>query len=150
MGKVCVFDLDGTISLCDHRLKYISGGKRDWDGFYKACVDDEPNWPVIRTLHALYQAGHRIVIISGRSDEVRTETLEWLSLYGIHTEGLYMRPDKNYEPDDQLKAKLMLDAQKEMNFKPEDVLCIFDDRNKVVNMWRKSGYTCFQVRDGDY
>lgn len=150
MGKVAVFDLDGTISLCDHRLHYISGDKRDWSGFYKACTKDEVNWPVYWVLQALHTQGRKIVFLSGRSDEVRTETIEWLNNHGIPFDGLYMRPDKNYEPDNTLKAKMMVDAQTEMGFTKEDVLCIFDDRDKVVKMWRESGYPCFQVRDGAY
>ena len=27
---------------------------------------------------------------------------------------------------------------------------VFDDRNQVVDMWRKNGLTCFQVADGDF
>lgn len=150
MGKVVVFDLDGTLSLCEHRLHYISGEKRDWKAFYKACTKDDVNWPVYWTLNAFYNAGRRIVIISGRSDEVRQETLEWLADHGIPCHGLYMRPDKDYTPDDQLKIRMMADAQQEMHFTKEDVICIFDDRQKVVDMWRREGYPCFQVKDGDY
>ena len=61
-----------------------------------------------------------------------------------------MRPHNNFTPDDILKQELMLKAQKELNFEKDDVLCIFEDRSKVVKMWRDLGYTCFQVRDGDY
>jgi len=150
MGKVVVFDLDGTIALCDHRLHFISGAKRDWAAFYQACVDDKPNWPVIYTLRAMAQVGYKILILSGRSDEVREQTLTWLNAYGIPVDGLYMRQDKDYTPDDQLKEKMMSDAQAEIGFKPENVLCIYDDRQKVVDMWRKNGYTCFQVAAGDF
>jgi len=150
MGKVVVFDLDGTIALCDHRLHFISGEKRDWDSFYKACVSDEPNWPVIHTLRSMSTVGYKILILSGRSDEVRDDTLQWLNHYGVICDGLYMRQDKDYTPDDQLKEKMMLDAQAEMGFKKEDVLCIYDDRQKVVDMWRRNGYTCFQVAAGDF
>ena len=30
------------------------------------------------------------------------------------------------------------------------LICIFDDRNKVVNMWRSLGITCLQVANGDF
>ncbi len=150
MGKVCIVDLDGTIANCDHRVKYVTGTNKDWDKFYKECVNDTPNWPVIQVLHALYTVGYKIVILSGRSDEVRKETIAWLQNYGINYQGLYMRPDKNYISDDQLKAKMMLDAQQEMGFTKDDVLCILDDRDKVVRMWRDAGYPCFQIKDGSY
>ena len=32
----------------------------------------------------------------------------------------------------------------------ERLVCIFDDRNKVVSMWRSLGVTCIQVNYGDF
>ena len=32
----------------------------------------------------------------------------------------------------------------------DDVFAVFDDRNQVVDMWRKNGLTTFQVADGDF
>jgi hypothetical protein len=31
-----------------------------------------------------------------------------------------------------------------------EVLCVFDDRDKVVKMWRENGINCFQVAPGDF
>jgi hypothetical protein len=31
-----------------------------------------------------------------------------------------------------------------------DVFCVVDDRQKVVDMWRENGLTCFQVAPGDF
>ena len=55
-----------------------------------------------------------------------------------------MRPLKDFTPDDVLK-QLWLD-----NIGKDNVLCTFDDRKKVVDMWRNNGITCFQVADGDF
>lgn len=148
-NKVCIFDLDGTLSLCEHRLKYIKGENKDWNTFFKECINDEVNEPVAELLRILWY-DYLIVIISGRSEDVKSETETWLNKYDIPYAKLFMRPHNNYIPDDILKQELMLKAQKELNFKKEDVLCIFDDRTKVVKMWRDLGYTCFQVREGDY
>ena len=30
------------------------------------------------------------------------------------------------------------------------VLCAFDDRDKVVKMWRDNGIDCFQVAEGNF
>ena len=32
----------------------------------------------------------------------------------------------------------------------DNVLCVFDDRVRLVEMWRKNGLTCLQVNDGDF
>jgi hypothetical protein len=31
-----------------------------------------------------------------------------------------------------------------------DILCVLDDRNSVVDMWREIGLTCLQVAPGDF
>ena len=31
-----------------------------------------------------------------------------------------------------------------------DVLCVLDDRDQVVRMWRAMGLTCLQVAPGDF
>ena len=53
-----------------------------------------------------------------------------------------MRPDTKqdkFTPDDVLKQNWLNDLDK------KDILCVFDDRQKVVDMWRKNGLSCFQV-----
>jgi hypothetical protein len=34
--------------------------------------------------------------------------------------------------------------------KKDRILCVFDDRQKVVDMWRDNGIDCFQVAPGDF
>ena len=49
-------------------------------------------------------------------------------------------------PDDELK-KRWLD---QLFTNTDDVHCVFDDRDKVVKMWRDNGLTCFQVAPGNF
>ena len=139
-----VFDLDGTLADVEHRKHHVRGKNRDWPAFFKECTDDGPNKPVIAALLALKAAGHRIEIWSGRSDEVKAETLAWLEANGIDPALLTnMRPEKDYQPDDALKRQWLLAA----DTRPD---AIYDDRNKVVDMWRAEGIPCFQVAPGDF
>lgn len=32
----------------------------------------------------------------------------------------------------------------------KEILCVLDDRNKVVKMWRELGLTCLQMAEGDF
>jgi FMN phosphatase YigB (HAD superfamily) len=128
--------------------------KPNWDAFHAACVDDLPNTPVIETLHALRAAeiGYPdIWIFSGRSDAVREQTESWLAKHaGIDCYDdirLLMRAAGDYTPDDVLK-KSWYDAMS-----AEDkarLVATFDDRDRVVAMWRSLGVTCFQVAPGDF
>jgi len=50
-----------------------------------------------------------------------------------------------YVSDDILK-KQMVEKHIDIN----DVFLVFDDRNRVVEMWRSLGLTVFQVNDGNF
>jgi hypothetical protein len=56
-----------------------------------------------------------------------------------------MRPEKDYTPDDALKHKWLMELGG-----PDKIFCVFDDRQKVVDMWRSHGITCFQVAPGKF
>lgn len=146
MKPLYIFDLDGTLALIEHRRHFVEGDKKDWPAFFAACVDDKPNFPVIGVMHALENSGAEIRIWSGRSDEVRGLTEKWLKNFDcLHP--LTMRKAGDHQPDEKLKAD-WLDSML-----PEDrerLRVIFDDRDRVVAMWRSKGVTCFQVAPGDF
>ncbi len=148
MRPLYIFDLDGTLALCDHRQHLVRQSPPDWTGFFKACGGDEPNKPVIHTLLQLLLAGCEVLILSGRGSEARAETEAWLTRHiGLSKEELddmlTMRPVGNTEPDDVIKSRWMDAIIKERGYGP---LAVFDDRQKVVDMWRARGIACFQVR----
>ena len=162
--NIILCDLDGTLANLGHRLHYIKNDdgtmkprkERDWDGFNKACVDDAPNRDVIQILESLIR-GHNsgcwfcgsvereVYILSGRNDSVRAETVEWLEKhvaeYWDYNEQLIMRRADDRRPDTEVKLEMV----RELGLTPDDVLCILDDRQCVVDMWRKNGFRCLQV-----
>lgn len=128
-------------------FKRITGWNPDWTEFYKQCVNDTPNKPVIELLQAVGNK-YTIIIYSGRSAEVKLETIAWLQDARVPFDVLMMRPEKDYTPDDQLKAKWI-----EEHFPGEtkkQIQFVLDDRDKVVQMWRSKGLTCFQVAPGNF
>lgn len=139
-----VFDFDGTLALIEHRRHHISGPKKDYDAFFDACMNDSPNWPVVHAFHAHFRAGHRVEIWSGRSDIVRDKSEGWLHRLRIGAEHLTrMRPHGDYTKDYVLKEQWL----RESNPQPD---VIYDDRQSVVDMWRRNGVACFQVAPGDF
>lgn len=188
-----IFDLDGTLSLADHRRHLVEAPKcahctgsghiyrdvdddaggsipvqglcpycdgkgkakgftPDWPAFYEACDKDQPNWPVISTLLQLYSVGCDVRIWSGRDDSVKPKTLMWLHLatrlsLTVLKELLVMRPNGDYTPDHQLKRKWLNLLQPQERRR---LVGVFDDRQKVVDMWRAEGVACFQVAVGNF
>lgn len=151
--KTVIFDLDGTLALIDDRRKISTkdNGKIDWDIFFnpKNIDLDKPNLPVIQVLKMFKQQGFRIVILSGRLKTTKDATKLWLVLNGVPFDVLKMRPDNNsfkFTPDDELK-QWWLDT---LFSDTSEIFAVFDDRQKVVDMWRRNGLTCFQVADGNF
>lgn len=145
-----IFDLDGTLAIIDERRQLATkpDGKLNWKTFFdpKNIQLDQPNHPVMATFQAMKAAGHRVGVFSGRDSISRKETEQWLSQFGIKPDFLRMRPEKSFIKDDILK-KQWLDEELEMG---HTILCTFDDRDKVVQMWRDNGIVCFQVAPGPF
>jgi hypothetical protein len=161
MKPLYIFDLDGTLALIEHRRHFVEGPKKNWPAFFAACVDDEPNMPVIRTLHALRQAGAEIWIWSGRSDEVRSQTVEWLCKYNCFGWPANTLPAWPFGAPERFRMRKAGDHQMDVTLKrgwlaeiepPEyaRLTAVFDDRASVVQMWRDAGVPCFQVAPGDF
>ena len=138
-----VFDLDGTLADIDHRLHLVKGEKQDWDLFYERCVDDRPIRPAIVLCRTLFRS-HRVEIWSGRNDVVREQTEIWLEAHSVPYDGLRMRPAATpYVKDVELKESWLLSS----SWQPD---VIFEDRQRIVDMWRRNGVFCCQVAGGDY
>ena len=160
MKPLYIFDLDGTLALIEHRRHIIEGpsrGDSKWRRFYAACDKDLPNEPVLRVMESLRRFAD-VWIFSGRSDEVRAKTVDWLVKHTSFMSGdfdsafsdrdvLTMRQDGDYTADDVLKRQwfnnMLVDDRQRM-------VAVFDDRDRVVQMWRGAGIACFQVAAGDF
>ena len=149
--KIVIADLDGTIALIEHRRHWLDAERHPemtsderWRKFFAESVNDQPNSPVIHTLQALRCAGYYIHVFSGRSDEVREETIDWLEVFNVPYDHLRMRAADDFTPDEELKRQWIA------KYDLAQILCVFDDRQKVVDMWRSLGLACFQVAQGDF
>lgn len=155
MKPLYIFDLDGTLALIEHRRHFVERERKDqdWPAFYAACVDDEPNDPVIETMEHLRNSGADIWIFSGRSDEVRAQTVKWLAdktsfmSWALDGPMLTMRQSGDYTADDVLK-KRWLDGM--LISDKARLVAVFEDRDRMVKMWRDAGVPCFQVAAGEF
>jgi hydroxymethylpyrimidine pyrophosphatase-like HAD family hydrolase len=143
---IYLFDIDGTIADCQHRIHFIA--KKDWRGFFGAVNLDSPIWPVIQTLKLLKSAGATIILMSGRSDECRSATEDWLEKWGVKYHALYMRKAGDHRPDNIVKEYMLEKVGKEWDL--AQIMAIFDDRDQVVKMYRAKGYKVFQCAEGNF
>lgn len=184
-----VFDLDGTLANADQRLHHICGAdgrklpKPNWEWFFQDCIYDSP----IQSVCAIFdnyvrknyqQQTDNLMIWTGRSSQVFSETIDWLQTYlcmewtGEKNEltdldcvqaffnayprrmmrgsssakvELKMRQHGIKEQDHYLKQKWFCAASPS-----HQPTVAFEDRSRVVQMWRDLGVICFQVADGDF
>jgi hypothetical protein len=153
MKPLYIFDLDGTLALIEHRRHLLEPGDRErWDRFHAACDQDPPNRPVIATMEALRRNGADIWIFSGRNAAMREKTIAWLTAHTSFTPdelelALHMRQVGDYTEDDAMKR---LWLERTLLEDRERLVAVFDDRDRVVAMWRAEGVPCFQVAPGDF
>lgn len=145
--KAIIVDLDGTLSDPEHRRHLVAGpGKKDWDRFTSEAKNDPPMRHVIDVVQAMAHDGYYVLIVSGRDNRVREDTITWLAKHGVPWDELTMRPDGDYTEDSKLKEQWL----KEKILPRYEILFALDDRSRVVEMWRRNGIPCFQVAPGDF
>jgi len=144
----CVIcDLDGTIA--------IHTGRDVYD--YSLVKEDKFDTRLGDILKMFIKNNVFVIFMSGRDDSCYDDTLEWLKTNFMDNEieklsgkdynyKLVMRKTGDNRSDDITKKELY-----EKFVKPFfNVKCVFDDRNKVVDMWRSLGLLTCQVWYGNF
>lgn len=155
LPKAIMCDLDGTLALMGDRSPYDAS---------ECDTKDKPNWPVIKTVLAMYAQGYEIIFMSGRDSKYREQTIRFIEKYCIDplatafvnvgaivalkpiSYQLHMRSQGDMRKDSIVKQELF-DAHVRDKF---NVLFVLDDRNQVVDFWRSVGIPTFQVAPGAF
>lgn len=141
---IVVSDLDGTIANCEHRLKYAKGPEKNWDKFFQGIPQDTPRKEVVsQVLGRSQTVFHPLILVSARPEKYRYLTEEWLAKYDIPFDCLIMRGDGDKRDDTIVKQEIY---DKYLKRYPIDV--VFDDRPKVVRMWRANNVNVIDVGPG--
>lgn len=129
-------DLDGTLALVNDRSPYDA----------EKCEQDFVNEPVADIVDSYCRDGTTIILISGRGEQHKPQTIRWLAKYGIDYHFLFMRKEGDSRKDAIVKHEIY---QEHIAGK-YNIKFVLDDRNQVVAVWRALGLTVLQVADGDY
>lgn len=140
MKNIVIFDLDGTIANLDHRIPLINCTEPNWDEFYAKCDQDRLNNWCVELMYALEQQNYNIYIVSGRRKDTEIKTLAWLRKHKVpYNKLVLVRENKDYTSDQKLKRNWL-----NTKIDKERILFVVDDRQRVVDMWRKEGLVCLQ------
>jgi len=146
-----VVDLDGTLCNIDHRLHWVKpapGVKKNWKKFFETLEEDIPNvWctVLINSFNSMIFPPD-IVFASGRPDDYMKQTKTWLEKHDFSTKYLYMRCRGDHRHD-YVAKEIILDFEILTRFEP---MFFIDDRQQVVDLWRRRGYVALQCHPGDF
>lgn len=146
--NLIIFDLDGTLALDEHRVHHLRAEPKRWDNYFAECGSDAPNEPIILVYESLFGTPMtRIEVWTGRVERTREETLAWFDRLGMsRPDNLRMRPDVDRTNDDEMKRTW----KRTVEGLGDRAILAFEDRQRVVDMWRAEGVVCAQVAKGDF
>ncbi|CRY79360.1 hypothetical protein SAMN05421776_11740 [Nocardia farcinica] len=133
-----IWDIDGTVAHMTGRSPY------DY-----SRVGEDAEDVYVRALHwgicdGIPDAKH--LFVSGRNEECRDVTQHWLAAMGFRVDALLMRKAGDTRDDAVVKLEIFNEHIRDRY----TVLGVFDDRDRVVSMWRRLNLKCFQVQPGDF
>lgn len=142
--EIVIFDIDGTLADISHRRHHVEKKPKDWDAFLRGMSQDKAIHAIVRLCNILYASGIKILLCSGRSEEHRSETIQWLAENGVNYHELILRRDGDRRSDVVVKREMLtgLDRSK--------ILFVVEDRSGVVEMWRSEGLVCLQCAPGEF
>lgn len=142
-SSVCIFDIDGTLANCDHRLHYVKNKPKNWDAFYSECMSDHVIWPVAEMLE-LFRKNYLIYIVTGRPERNRDLTELWLNNNKIYFYKLIMRGDRDFRKSPDYKSSVCDTIEAEGN----KIFLAVEDREDCINMFINRGIYTFNVSNG--
>lgn len=133
-----ICDLDGTLAILGNRSPYDAS----------LCEQDTLNRPVADILWRYQEESlDKIVLMSGRQEESRSQTVRWLEANNIRYDALYMRATGDQRKDSIVKRELY-DVHILGKYNVDFAI---DDRDQVVDMYRRDlGITVFQCNYGNF
>ena len=125
-----IFDIDWTLAKMEWRSPY--------DG--SRVGEDTLHVDVAGILREL-AINNRIIICSWREDSCRQATIEWVAKYEIQYDELFMRKAWDKRNDAIIKYEILVNDIIPKYY----VRGVFDDRQRVCDMWRDAWLRCYQV-----
>jgi len=145
-GKVIVFDIDGTLANVDHRRHWVASKPKNWAAWNAAMHLDKLHNDIAELLVSFYTQGNTVLLCSGRGEETRETTENWLADNIIPYKRLYMRAAKDNRKDSIVKVELLEQIRKDFG----EPWLWFDDRTQVIDAIRQQGVRVLQVAPGDF
>jgi hypothetical protein len=144
IDEIVIFDIDGTLADVSERTHHVRKKPKNWKAFFQGMAQDKAIHSMVRLCNILYASGIQIILCSGRSEEHREQTIQWLAQQGVNYHDLLLRKDNDRRSDTEVKRELLASLDK------SKILFVVEDRSRVVEMWRSEGLVCLQCAPGEF
>jgi phosphoglycolate phosphatase-like HAD superfamily hydrolase len=142
--EIVIFDIDGTLADVSERIHHVKKKPKNWNAFFQGIAQDKAIHSMVRLCNILYASGIQIILCSGRNEEHREQTVEWLMRQGVNYHELLLRKNNDHRSDTEVKRELLTTLDK------NKILFVVEDRSRVVEMWRSEGLVCLQCAPGEF
>lgn len=143
---IIVFDIDGTLANVDHRRQFVATKPKNWPAWNAGMKNDSVHEDIAFLLDSFAEKDCVIILCSGRGEESRAVTEQWLADNDLPFRQLYMRSEGDYRKDSIVKVELLQQIRKDWG----NPFLWFDDRKQVVDAIRAEGVRVLQVAPGDF
>jgi phosphoglycolate phosphatase-like HAD superfamily hydrolase len=139
--KAVIFDMDGTlVDVSGIRHHIFTPGQKNFDAFHNDAVNCPPHEWVKWQAESYDSDGYHIIQVTARSEKYRPSTSWWLAENQVPSHALYMRPDKDYRPDTEVKREII-----DRILKRYTIVHAFDDNPAIVKLWGEYAIPCTVV-----
>ena len=143
--QAIIFDLDGTLCECEHRVHYMRERPKRREEFHYACIFDGVVAAVKALIDMAETSGIKVILLSARPIRFKALTEEWLTKNAIYYDQLILSSYPELS-DPEYKIKMY----RELIEPFYDVIFAVDDRDTVVRMWRDNGVTCLDIANNHF
>lgn len=138
LPKAVLVDVDGTLALARSRSPYDTSR-------YLTDELEQRLAQLVRDLTAAPEP-YQTIVVTGRFEDHREILEEWLERERVYPDEIYMRSSGDTRRDNIVKLELF-NANIRSRF---NVIAAFDDRDRVVRLWRRLGLLTLQPNYGDF
>ena len=146
MKMIVVCDIDGTVANVDHRRQFVASRPKNWAAWNAGMSRDTVYEDIVAILDLFADADFTVILCSGRGEESREVTEQWLSDNDIPYQKLYMRSAGDNRKDSIVKVELLQQIREQWGHP----FVWLDDRQQVVDAIRAEGVRVLQVAPGDF
>ena len=140
--KIVLCDIDGTVADITHRehlLKRDGKGRVNWKAFFALQEKDAVREHIKAMVYESWP-DCEVVFLTGRPEDYREETEQWLADNGFTYRELHMRPFGDRRPDYIIKEEILLTKLDQY-----DIVIALEDREFVINMLRRNKIPVFDA-----